>query len=105
MAADQDNRSGARDRCSIGHPSEAGGRRHDGHGKDHRPSDDARLYERARALLVVQVGRYAHARQFKRMRKALRQLKGHVGRVRRDLRRHLQEIPQSPLRARVVDTL
>ena len=88
---------------------------------------DARLYERARALLVglakragielrqsyarlaprlaIQVGRYAHARQFKRMRKALRQLKGHVGRVRRDLRRHLQDIPQSPLRERVVDAL
>ncbi len=88
---------------------------------------DARLYERARALLVglakktgielrqsyarlaprlaVQVGRYAHARQFKRMRKALRQLKGYVGRVRRDLRRHLQDIPQGPLRERILDAL
>ncbi|WP_128253367.1 IS5 family transposase [Falsirhodobacter deserti] len=88
---------------------------------------DARLYERARTLLVglakkagidlrqsyarlaprlaIQVGRYAHARQFKRMRKALRQLKGYVGRVRRDLRRHLQEIPQGSLRGRVLDAL
>lgn len=88
---------------------------------------DARLYERARALLVglakktgielrqsyarlaprlaIQVGRYAHARQFKRMRKALRQLRGYVGRVRRDLRRHLQEIPDSPLREKVLDAL
>ncbi|RWR05773.1 IS5 family transposase [Paenirhodobacter populi] len=88
---------------------------------------DARLYERARAVLVglakragidlrqsyarlaprlaVQVGRYAHARQFKRMRKALRQLKGYVGRVRRDLRRHLRDIPHGPLRDKVLDAL
>lgn len=72
---------------------------------------DARLYEKARAkivalaleagiklrqtyarkapLLAAQVGRYAHARQFKRMRKALRTLKGYTGRVMRDLRRQL----------------
>ncbi|MFT3688993.1 IS5 family transposase [Paenirhodobacter sp.] len=88
---------------------------------------DARLYERARVLLVglakkagidlrqsyarlaprlaIQVGRYAHARQFKRMRKPLRQLRGYVGRVRRDLRRHLQDIPQGPLREKVLDAL
>ena len=88
---------------------------------------DARLYERARALLVglakeagvdlrqnyarlaprlaAQVGRYAHARQFKRMRKALRQLKGYVGRVRRDLRRYLQDIPEGALRGRVLEAL
>lgn len=88
---------------------------------------DARLYERARALLAglaqeagiglrqsyarlaprlaAQVGRYAHARQFKRMRKALRQLKGYAGRVRRDLRRHLQEIPAGLLREKVLDAL
>jgi len=41
--------------------------------------------------LARQVGRYAHARQFKRMRKALRTLKGYTGRVLRDLRRHLRE--------------
>lgn len=39
------------------------------------------------------------------MRKVLRQLKGYVGRVRRDLRRHLQDIPQSPLRERILDAL
>ncbi|MFE3838776.1 IS5 family transposase [Pseudogemmobacter sonorensis] len=88
---------------------------------------DARLYERARALLVglankagielrqsyarlaprlvIRVGRYAHARQFKRMKKALRRLKGYTGRARRDLRCHLQEIPESPLRERVLDAL
>ena len=30
----------------------------------------------------LQVGRYAHARQFKRMRKALKKLKSHTGRLR-----------------------
>ena len=88
---------------------------------------DARLYERARRRLVglaqeagidlrqsyarlaprlaAQVGRYAHARQFKRMRKALRQLKGYTGRVLRDLRRHLQDIPDGPLHGRVLEAL
>lgn len=88
---------------------------------------DARLYERARTLLVglakeagvelrqsyarlaprlaAQVGRYAHARQFKRMRKALRQLKGYAGRIRRDLRRHLQDIPEGALRDKVLEAL
>jgi len=70
---------------------------------------DARLYERARAQLVtlaraaevdlrqsyarlaprlaMQVGRYAHAKQFRRMRKALKKLKGYTGRIMRSLRR------------------
>ena len=65
---------------------------------------DARLFERARSTLVTlelaaevplqqsyarlvprlaaQAGRYTHAKQFKRMRKALRRLKGYLGRVR-----------------------
>ena len=55
--------------------------------------------------VAAQVGRYAHARQFKRMRKALRQLKGYAGRIRRDLRRHLQDIPEGALRDRVLETL
>jgi IS5 family transposase len=88
---------------------------------------DSRLLERARAQLVdlareagvdlrqsyarlaprlaAQVGRYAHARQFKRMRKALRTLKGYTGRVLRDLRRQLGGIPAGPLRERVLDKL
>ncbi len=88
---------------------------------------DARLYEKARRQLValaddagvtlrqnynrlaprlsMQTGRYAHARQFKRMRKALKQLKGYTGRVLRDLRRQLDAIPEGPLRERVLDTL
>jgi IS5 family transposase len=88
---------------------------------------DARLYERARAQLVVlaqkvgvdlrqtyarlaprlalQVGRYAHAKQFGRMRKALKKLKGYAGRVMRDLRRHLDDLPAGALRERVLDKL
>ncbi len=88
---------------------------------------DARLYERARAKLVdlaregglrlrqtysrkaprlaAQIGRYAHARQFKRMRKALRTLKGYTGRVLRDIRRQLGSIPAGDFRERVLDTL
>jgi len=88
---------------------------------------DSRLFERARAQLVdlaqeagielrqsyarlaprlaAQVGRYAHAKQFRRMRKALRRLKGYTGRVLRDLRRQLDEIPAGQLRERVLDKL
>ena len=88
---------------------------------------DSRLYERARDQLValaqeagvelrqsyarlaprlaLQVGRYAHAKQFKRMRKALKRLKGYTGRVMRDLRRHLQDIPEGSLRDRIIAKL
>lgn len=88
---------------------------------------DSRLYERAREQLValaqearvelrqsyarlaprlaLQVGRYAHAKQFKRMRKALKKLKGYTGRVMRDLRRHLQDIPAGSLRERIIAKL
>lgn len=88
---------------------------------------DARLYERARDQLValaqeagvelrqsyarlaprlaLQVGRYAHAKQFKRMRKALKKLKGYTGRVMRDLRRNLDDIPEGGLRDRIIARL
>jgi IS5 family transposase len=62
-------------------------------------------YARLAPRLAAQVGRYAHAKQFKRMRKALRKLKGYAGRVLRDLRRQLDEIPEGPLRQRVLDKL
>ena len=88
---------------------------------------DARLYETARRKLVGlareagiglrqnynrlaprlagQVGRYAHARQFKRMRKALRRLKGYTGRVLRDIERQLGKVPEGALRARLVEMI
>jgi transposase, IS5 family len=81
---------------------------------------DARLYEKARRRLVTlaqeaglslgqsyaqlpprlfgQVGRYSHARQFKRMRKTLRRLKGYAGRVMRHIQRQLGGIADDSLR-------
>jgi len=86
---------------------------------------DARLYERARRKLVGlareagitlrqnynrlgprlcgQVGRYAHARQFKRMRKALRRLKGYTGRVLRDIGRQMDKVAEGPLKAKITE--
>ncbi|QDA37006.1 IS5 family transposase (plasmid) [Paracoccus liaowanqingii] len=88
---------------------------------------DARLYETARGKLValadeggitlrqnynrlaprlaVRIGRYAHARQFKRMGRALKQLRGYTGRVLRDIRRQLDGIAEGSFRERVLDTL
>jgi IS5 family transposase len=84
---------------------------------------DSRLYERARRSLVAlagkagitlrqtynrlaprlaaQAGRHAHARQFRRMRKALRTLKGYTGRILRDLGRKLGAVPEGGLRTRI----
>jgi len=84
---------------------------------------DARLYETARRKLVGlareadislrqnynrlgpqlcgQVGRYAHARQFKRMHKALRRLKGYTGRVLRDIERQMDKVVEGPLKSRL----
>lgn len=86
---------------------------------------DARLYEAARRKLVGlaraagiglrqnynrlgprlsgQVGRYAHARQFKRMRKALRRLKGYTGRVLRDIERQMDKVVEGPLKSKLQD--
>jgi IS5 family transposase len=88
---------------------------------------DARLYERGREQQVVlaqeagvelrqsyarlaprlalQVGRTVHAKQFKRMRKASKKLKGYTGRVMRDLRRHLDDSPEAGLRDRIIAKL
>ena len=88
---------------------------------------DARLYEKARVKLValakelgldlrqtyarkaprlaMQIGRYAHARQYKRMRKALRTLRGYTGRVMRDIRRRLDNIPAGAMRDGVAEIL
>ena len=86
---------------------------------------DARLYEKARRKLVGlareagidlrqnynrlgprlcgQVGRYAHARQFKRMRKALRRLKGYTGRVLRDIERQMDKVAEGPLKDQITE--
>ena len=62
-------------------------------------------YNRLAPRLAGQVGRYAHARQFKRMRKALRRLKGYTGRILRDIERQLGKVPEGALRARLVEMI
>ena len=88
---------------------------------------DSRLYERARRSLVTlaqkvgirlrqnynrkaprlaaRAGRLAHARQFRRMRKALRTLRGYTGRVLRDIRRQVDAVAEGPVRAKMLDRL
>jgi IS5 family transposase len=40
------------------------------------------------------VGRYAHAKQYKRMRAAIKTLRTRVGRVQRDVQRQLAKLPE-----------
>ena len=49
-------------------------------------------YNREAPRVAMQIGRYAHARQFKRMGKALRHLKTRVGRVHREVERKLDQV-------------
>ena len=44
--------------------------------------------------MAAQIGRYAHARQFKRMRKTLKALRIRVGRVYREVTRKLAQLPE-----------
>lgn len=53
-------------------------------------------YNREAPRLALQIGRYAHARQFKRMNKALRALRSRVGRVWRDIERQMDQVATSP---------
>ena len=52
-------------------------------------------YNREAPRLGLQIGRYAHAKQYKRMRKALRTLRSRVGRVMRDVERQLTLVAES----------
>lgn len=52
-------------------------------------------YNRQAPRLALQTGRYAHARQFKRMNKALRTLRSRVGRVWRDIERQKDTVAES----------
>lgn len=54
--------------------------------------------------LATQVGRYAHAKQYKRMSASLKKLKTVVGRVWRDVGRQLEKIPGA-LRDKAADLL
>ena len=51
-------------------------------------------YAREALRLAQQIGRYAHAKQFKRMRKALKKLSTRVGRIKRELERQLGELEE-----------
>ena len=46
-----------------------------------------------------------HPHKFKRMRKALRRLKGYTGRVLRDIERQMDTVPEGALRSRLVKTI
>ncbi len=61
-------------------------------------------YNRIAPRLAAQIGRYAHAKQFKRMKKALRTLRTRVGRVQREVARHLNHLPEQ-VQAKVDDLL
>ena len=54
-------------------------------------------YNRVAPKLAAQVGRYAHARQYKRMKATLKSLKTLVGRVWRDIDRQLVDADESQL--------
>ncbi len=48
-------------------------------------------YQKEDRALAIKVGRYAHAKQFRRMKRAIKKLKDHLGRVYRDLLRKRPE--------------
>ena len=50
-------------------------------------------YNRIAPRLVRQIGRYAHAKQFKRMQATIRLLRTRVGRVHRDIGRQRDQVP------------
>ncbi|WP_175233554.1 IS5 family transposase, partial [Paraburkholderia humisilvae] len=51
-------------------------------------------YNREAPHLARQIGRYAHAKQYKRMKKALRTLRSRVGRVMRDVERQVDPVSE-----------
>ena len=61
-------------------------------------------YNRIAPRLAAQIGRYAHARQFRRMHKAQRALRTRVGRIQREVGAQLQRLPDAA-NAKVADLL
>ena len=53
-------------------------------------------YAREAPRLAQKIGRYAHAKQFKRMRSALKKLSTLVGRIMRELQRQLCSLAELP---------
>jgi len=54
-------------------------------------------YSRQGPRVAQQVGRYAHAKQFKRMRRCIRKQRTWVGRLCRELKRQLEQLPETVL--------
>jgi transposase, IS5 family len=52
-------------------------------------------YNREAPRLARQVGRYAHAKQYTRMKQTLKTLKTRVGRVHREVQRKFEQLPQA----------
>jgi IS5 family transposase len=52
-------------------------------------------YNREAPRLAAQVGRYTHAKQYRRMKKSLRTLKTRVGRVHREIERKIAQVPEN----------
>ena len=50
-------------------------------------------YNREAPRLAAQAGRYAHAKQYKRMKKTIKTLRIRVGRVQREVQRKLHQLP------------
>jgi IS5 family transposase len=61
-------------------------------------------YARIAPRLAVQVGRYAHAKQFRRMRAVLRTLRSRVGRVHREVARQVERVCE-PARTKLCELL
>lgn len=61
-------------------------------------------YNRVAPRLAAQIGRYARAKQFKRVRKAVRTLRTRVGQVHREVARQLHALPEAA-KAKVQDLL
>ena len=51
-------------------------------------------YNREAPRLAAQAGRYAHAKQYKRMKKTIKTLRTRVGRVQREVQRKLHQLPE-----------
>lgn len=60
-------------------------------------------YNRVAPTLARQAGRYAHARQYKRMRRVLRKQRTLAGRIVRDIERHIESRPR--IKERLADLL
>ena len=52
-------------------------------------------YNREAPRLAIQAGRYAHAKQYKRMKSTIKTLKTRVGRVEREISRKFEQLPEN----------